>query len=208
MVVSFVKYHTDHVSVVYSALYCLLEATRQIGCKWNAVCIMQYACGVCVCVSYVSCQRPGRRDGRKRATEEFSCGRFIYRLLADHYHLVPRSRMRGTLSPLPQYAFIAWCSVKATGTTLPFTYTGVRVRHEWFCGNTFHQRKDTGMKYVTYSSVTGSRYVTVLPCVLMPAHERTRVYPKVSGLAAWSENFKWYSSLPLGAIISLFCESV
>jgi hypothetical protein len=31
-----------------------------------------------------------------------------------------------------------------------------------------------------------------------------RVYPKVSGLATWSENCKWYSSLPLGA----FCESV
>jgi hypothetical protein len=33
-----------------------------------------------------------------------------------------------------------------------------------------------------------------------------RVYPKVSGLAAWSENCKWYSSLPLGAVVSLFCE--
>jgi hypothetical protein len=31
-----------------------------------------------------------------------------------------------------------------------------------------------------------------------------RVYPKVSGLAAWSENCKWYSSLPLGAVVSLF----
>jgi hypothetical protein len=38
--------------------------------------------------------------------------------------------------------------------------------------------------------------------------QNTRVYPKVSGLAAWSENCKWYSSLPLGAIVSLFCESV
>jgi hypothetical protein len=36
----------------------------------------------------------------------------------------------------------------------------------------------------------------------------TRVYPKVSGLAAWSENCKWYSSVPLGAVVSLFCESV
>jgi hypothetical protein len=35
-----------------------------------------------------------------------------------------------------------------------------------------------------------------------------RVYPKVSGLAAWSENCKWYSSLPLGAVVSLFRESV
>jgi len=34
------------------------------------------------------------------------------------------------------------------------------------------------------------------------------MYPKVSGLAAWSENWKWYSSLPLGAVASLFCESV
>jgi len=34
------------------------------------------------------------------------------------------------------------------------------------------------------------------------------VYPKFSGLAAWSENCKWYSSLPLGAVVWLFCESV
>jgi len=36
----------------------------------------------------------------------------------------------------------------------------------------------------------------------------TRVYPKVSGLANWSENCKWYSSLPLGAVVCLFCEPV
>jgi hypothetical protein len=30
----------------------------------------------------------------------------------------------------------------------------------------------------------------------------------VSGLAAWSENCKWYSSLPLCAVVSLFCELV
>jgi hypothetical protein len=33
-------------------------------------------------------------------------------------------------------------------------------------------------------------------------------YPKVSGMAAWSKNWKWNSSLPLCAVISLFCESV
>jgi hypothetical protein len=32
------------------------------------------------------------------------------------------------------------------------------------------------------------------------------MYPKVSGLAAWSENCKWYSSLALGAVVSLSCE--
>jgi hypothetical protein len=29
----------------------------------------------------------------------------------------------------------------------------------------------------------------------------TRVYPEVSGLAVWRENCKWYSSLPVGAVI-------
>jgi hypothetical protein len=28
-------------------------------------------------------------------------------------------------------------------------------------------------------------------------YEYIRVYPKVSGLAAWSKNCKWYSSVPL-----------
>jgi hypothetical protein len=35
-----------------------------------------------------------------------------------------------------------------------------------------------------------------------------RAYPKVAGLTAWSENCKWYSSLPLGVVVSLFFESV
>jgi hypothetical protein len=35
----------------------------------------------------------------------------------------------------------------------------------------------------------------------------TKVYPKVSGLATCSENRKCYFSLPLAAVISLFCES-
>jgi hypothetical protein len=36
----------------------------------------------------------------------------------------------------------------------------------------------------------------------------TRVYPEVSGLATWSKNCKWHSSMPLGAVVSLFCELV
>jgi hypothetical protein len=35
-----------------------------------------------------------------------------------------------------------------------------------------------------------------------------RVYPKVSGLAVWIDNCKWYSSLPLDAVVSLFYETV
>jgi hypothetical protein len=33
------------------------------------------------------------------------------------------------------------------------------------------------------------------------------VYPKITGLAVWSENCKRYSSLQLGAAVSLFYES-
>jgi len=39
-------------------------------------------------------------------------------------------------------------------------------------------------------------------------HKHMRVYPKVSGLAAWIKNCKWYSSLQLSAVLSLFCGSV
>jgi hypothetical protein len=35
--------------------------------------------------------------------------------LTTHLHLVRRSRTRGAILPLPQYAFVAWCSVKAQG---------------------------------------------------------------------------------------------
>jgi hypothetical protein len=38
--------------------------------------------------------------------------------LTTHFHLVPRSRICGTIPPLPQYAFIAWCLVKAQGLYL------------------------------------------------------------------------------------------
>jgi hypothetical protein len=44
--------------------------------------------------------------------------------------------------------------------------------------------------------------------IVAASFESTRMYPKVSGLVAWSENFKWYSSLPLAAVVLLFCESV
>jgi hypothetical protein len=43
--------------------------------------------------------------------------------------------------------------------------------------------------------------------VLIHEVQHARVYLKVSGLAAWSDNCKCYSSLPLGAVVSLFCES-
>jgi hypothetical protein len=35
--------------------------------------------------------------------------------LTTHLHLVPRSRIRGAVTPLPQNVFMAWCSPKAQG---------------------------------------------------------------------------------------------
>jgi hypothetical protein len=46
--------------------------------------------------------------------------------LTTHLHLVPRSRMRGVIPPLPQYVFMAWCLVKHknkfTFCLLPYTH--------------------------------------------------------------------------------------
>jgi hypothetical protein len=43
---------------------------------------------------------------------------------------------------------------------------------------------------------------------VVPILSHRRVYRKVSGLAAWSENCKLYSTLPLGAVVSLFCDVI
>jgi hypothetical protein len=40
--------------------------------------------------------------------------------LTTHLHLVPRSRIRGAIPPLPQYVFMAWCLVKHRDN---FTFT-------------------------------------------------------------------------------------
>jgi hypothetical protein len=58
-------------------------------------------------------------------------------------------------------------------------------------------------------TVTGIYFVTfnMLENYAISTHY-TIVYPEVSGLIAWSENCKWYSSLPLDVIVSLFYESV
>jgi hypothetical protein len=40
--------------------------------------------------------------------------------LTTQFHLMPRSRMRGAIPPLPQYVFMAWCFVKYRDS---FTFT-------------------------------------------------------------------------------------
>jgi hypothetical protein len=60
--------------------------------------------------------------------------------------------------------------------------------------------------HVDVTSKYVEAYLNVKPHILET--RSTKVYPKVSRLASWSENCKWYISLPLGEVISLFCESV
>jgi bacterioferritin-associated ferredoxin len=48
--------------------------------------------------------------------------------------------------------------------------------------------------FITWNDV----FLTAVTPAVMVLH--TRVFPEVSGLAAWSENCKWYSSLPLDAM--------
>jgi hypothetical protein len=93
--------------------------------------------------------------------------------------------------------FMARCL--ATNTTVRFTYvmkTGTILLNSM---NTEHQVKHCYM-------VQDYRITEMLR--VFAGNTNMRVYPKVSGLAAWSENCKWYSSLPLGTDVSLFCESV
>jgi hypothetical protein len=45
--------------------------------------------------------------------------------LTTHLHLVPRSKNALSYTSTPQYAFMAWCSVKTTGTILPFYTLGI-----------------------------------------------------------------------------------
>jgi hypothetical protein len=56
-----------------------------------------------------------------------------------------------------------------------------------------------------YSSPSNAKVTNVWSYTSTPY---TKVYPKAPGLAAWSENCKCYSSVPTGAAVSLFCESV
>jgi hypothetical protein len=62
------------------------------------------------------------------------------------------------------------------------------------------EEQDLSTKYceelVDFSTVAGLK------------QPHSMMYPEVSGLAAWSENCKWYSSLLLDAVVPLFCESV
>jgi hypothetical protein len=115
---------------------------------------------------------------------------------------------------------MAWCSVKSTGTTLPLPFTfSIWTDLTYFeisiiitVASECHQNLGLSLIHVVDVCSLDSRS---FDSIQAPAsnfnlvHVHTRAYPKVSGRTAWSENCKWYGSLPLlGAVVSLFCESV
>jgi hypothetical protein len=78
-------------------------------------------------------------------------------------------------------------------------------------GKNFRNQKSVEeviFEFALYSNFTDCWFLTSFYYLLKLQLGITTVYPKVSGLAAWSEKCKWYSSLPRGADLSLFCESV
>jgi hypothetical protein len=69
----------------------------------------------------------------------------------------------------------------------------------------FVHRLPTSCFFPSLKSEYSPQHRVLKYCQRSNFHIHTKMYPKVSGLAAWNENFKWYSSLPLGAVVSLFC---
>jgi len=84
------------------------------------------------------------------------------------------------------------------------------IYRSYFSIHNYKHVSSTG--HTAIPSLTDLRFVrfrTYAVYILRNVHYlRTRVQPKVPGLAACSENCKWYSSLPLGTVVSVFYESV
>jgi hypothetical protein len=88
----------------------------------------------------------------------------------------------------------SWRGAEISTGTLPFTFTFTEKHCNVFI---FSKQVPCFGRGVILMSLLSSSHLC-----------HTRVCPKVSGLAAWSENCKWYSYLPLVAVVSLFRESV
>jgi hypothetical protein len=101
--------------------------------------------------------------------------------------------MCGAVSPFPQFVFKAWCLIKCRENYVPLiTNSSLREDEIEICFGTLHKVNDD------------------MPSSVRVVHSigHTSVYPEVSGLTAWNENCKWYNSLPLSAVVTLFYESV
>jgi hypothetical protein len=70
---------------------------------------------------------------------------------------VPRSRMSETILPFPQYAFMAWCSVKSQGQLYFYLYVWWNVH----VMELIMQSSPTSYRFKIFSSTTCSRTLSV-----------------------------------------------
>jgi hypothetical protein len=100
-----------------------------------------------------------------------------------------------------QHVFMSWCLVKHRDN-FTFTFAAKALHHTSRC--------HLILLFMITTCVTDLfKPFGNSVCELQTERgEVKRVYSNVFGLADWNENCKWYSSLPLGAVLSLFCESV
>jgi hypothetical protein len=145
-----------------------------------------------------------------RLTHEIAIQR---RLVAESYIICSSLSRRPVrkLLDTPSYVFMFWVEILF-----------VHSLHELLelCNTMRDLKFSRRWRYevVVFQAVTPCTYMVVYHSFGGPSclhlqgdlnrYHATKMSQKVSGLAAWSENCKWYNSLPLGAVVSLFCESV
>jgi hypothetical protein len=107
----------------------------------------------------------------------------------------------------PQVPFFLYSTYKLVGKHISTTYIcSLTMRRETLLINS---APCLGLSSICNNGKSNIKsLIRICKTNLLSAQQTMRVYPKVSRLAAWSKNCKWCSSLSLGAVVSLFCESV
>jgi len=83
--------------------------------------------------------------------------------LTTHFHLVPRSIMRGAILPLPQYVFMVWCLLKPRDNCtftftllLPWCHTANRFMHHKFAEHLYSGEHRLRLHYKTGYGLLGT----------------------------------------------------
>jgi len=88
--------------------------------------------------------------------------------LTTHLYLMPRSRMAGTMNPLPQHAFMAWCSVKKETQEQLYLYLTPR-SSEWslpsrFCDQNGVCTTGKSKQYQLFNNKKDTKVPTLQSC--------------------------------------------
>jgi len=88
-------------------------------------------------------------------------------VMTTHLHLVPRPKNEWSCTFTPQYAFMAWCLVKAEGQLYLFTFISQEAvcKHKLciqLCNHDTNGQLRHYHKSITNEAITGSRQVVTL----------------------------------------------